>query len=239
MHSGVSYPPPSGGFCALRLTMFPRSPRRELTPIFKFYSMGGVNVSLGSHLSTLTWVLHVISCCTHVFSKIALIDMWRSLLCSLAQNHTNAREAFNYVTTSLTGCLLSPPHGLDRQSNGQTWDIMDQYQLTYCHQTPLVCDERCYSCRTLPEAAHLILSAIINYKFNLDSELRSIWNMLCVDMMVFASAPVPGSMPTPSGSPIMVRKHRQLWVSVADCLIRDACSLYWGLIVDFLCIPAR
>ena len=63
--------------------------------------------------------------------------------------------------------------------------------------------------------------------------------MLCVDMMVFASAPVPGSMPTPSGSPIMVRKHRQLWVSVADCLIRDACSLYWGLIVDFLCIPAR
>ena len=183
-------------------------------------------------------LLHVISCRTHVFSKIALVDVWRSLLCSLARNHTNARDAFNYAATSLTGCLLSPPNGPDRQSNGQTRNIMDQYRLIAVERLWFVMKDAAAAV-PFPEAAHLILSAILNYKFNLDSELRGIRNTLCVDMMVFASAPVPGGTPTPLESPIMVRKHRQLWVSAADCLIRDACSLCWRLIVDFLCIPVR
>ena len=178
-------------------------------------------------------------CRTLTFSKTALVDIWRSLLYALAQNHTNVRGAFNYAATSLTDCLLSPLDNPDEQSNRECWEIIDQYRLIAIQRLWSAMKDVAATSR-FPEVAHLILSAILNRGFKLpNSEVRCIWNTLCIDLVAFASASFQGGMPTPPESPTMVMKHRELWTSVAESLSHGACDLHWKLAVNFLCVPVR
>lgn len=178
-------------------------------------------------------------CRTHTFSKTALVDIWRSLLYALAQNHTNVREAFNHAATSLTCCLLSPSHDPDEESNQESRRVIDQYRLIAVERLWSSMKDAAATSR-FPEAAHLILSAVLKHGFKfLDPEVRCIWNTLCVDLVTFTSASVQGGMPTPPESLITVTKNRELWASVAESLSRGTCNLPWKVAVDFLCIPVR
>ncbi|KAL4069880.1 hypothetical protein V8B97DRAFT_554968 [Scleroderma yunnanense] len=168
-----------------------------------------------------------------------LVDVWKSLLYLLVQTLTTPREAFNYAARSLTRCLLSPLHDSDGQSNPESQSVRDQNRLIAIEDLwSAMKDVSTPSCFTEP--AQLILSAIIKYGFNvLNPEVRCIWNALCVDLMLIASAPFLGIGPILPESLTLVKKHRELWGSVASSLAHDPSNLHWEIIVELLCIPVR
>ncbi|KAI6039331.1 hypothetical protein EDC04DRAFT_3009874 [Pisolithus marmoratus] len=166
--------------------------------------------------------------------EVVLIDIWRSLLDILAQNHTIARGAIKYAAESLVKCLLPPRDPLDRG----LWSIAAQ---KYCLDT-VKCLWYAMKDVTLPqdllEAAQLILFAISNYEFNMrDSEIQCMWSALCADLMVVASPSFLRGLTGLTESQMKVETQRQLWGMIATSLVDCASSLQWASIVNFLSVP--
>lgn len=163
-----------------------------------------------------------------------LVDVWRSLLDLLAQNHTVAQGAFKCAAKSLVKCLLPPFDPL----NWGSWGIADQKYCLDAVKCLWSAMKDATFTRDLMEASQLILFAISKYKFNIrDPEIQRMWSVICADLMVVASPSFLGGMMGLTESQMRVETQRQLWGIIATSLVGCASSLQWASVVEFLSVP--
>ncbi|KAI6027647.1 hypothetical protein BKA83DRAFT_246665 [Pisolithus microcarpus] len=166
--------------------------------------------------------------------EVVLVDVWRSLLVLLAQNHTMVQEAFKYAAKSLVKCLLPP---CDPPNRG-LWSVADQKNCLNAVECFWCAMKDATSTRNCLEAAQLILFAISKHEFNVrDSEIQHMWSGLCADLMVVASPSFLGGMASLTESQMKTETQRQLWGIIATSLVNCTSSLRWASIVDFLSVP--
>ncbi|KIN99597.1 hypothetical protein M404DRAFT_30266 [Pisolithus tinctorius Marx 270] len=166
--------------------------------------------------------------------KDVLVDVWRSLLDLLAQNHTVAQGAFICAAKSLVKCLLPSFDPL----NWGSWGIADQKYCLNAVKCLWSAMKDATFTRDLLEAAQLILFAISKYEFNIrDPEIQRMWSVICADLMVVASPSFLGGMMGLTESQMRVETQRQLWGIIATSLVGCASSLQWASVVEFLSVP--